>query len=197
QTGLRLSEMTGMTRKDVILGPGAHVRVIGKGRKERCVPLAKPTVTVLRAWLREPPRGDGQVLFPNARGTRLSPDGVHYLLVRHIRAAAKFCSSLKGKRVTVHVLRHTMAMDLLQGGVDRSVIAMWLGHESVETTQIYLEATLAMKEKALGKTKPLKGTFKRYRPGDQLLGFLNNLSSRQNYVEWLVAPICVLRHHLA
>ena len=175
QTGLRLSEMTGMTRKDVILGPGAHVRVIGKGRKERCVPLAKPTVIVLRAWLREPPRGDGQVLFPNARGTRLSPDGVHYLLVRHIRAAAKFCPSLKGKRITVHVLRHTMAMDLLQGGVDLSVIALWLGHESVETTQIYLEATLAMKEKALSKTKPLKGKFQRYRPGDQLLGFLNNL----------------------
>jgi site-specific recombinase XerD len=175
QTGLRLSEMTGTTRKDVILGPGAHVRVIGKGRKERCVPLAKPTVTVLRAWLREPPRGDGQVLFPNARGTRLSPDGVHYLLARHIKAAGKFCSSLKGKRVTVHVLRHTMAMDLLQGGVDLSVIALWLGHESIETTQIYLESTLAMKEKALSKTKPLKGKFKRYQPGDQLLGFLNNL----------------------
>jgi integrase len=108
-------------------------------------------------------------------GTRLSPDGVHYLLVRHVKAAAEVCPLLKGKRVTVHVLRHTMALDLLQGGVDRSVIAMWLGHDSVETTQIYLEATLAMKEKALGKTKPLKGTFKRYRPGDQLLGFLNNL----------------------
>jgi site-specific recombinase XerD len=175
QTGLRLSEMTGITRKDVTLGIGAHVRVIGKGRKERCVPLAKPTVAVLKPWLREPPRGDGQVLFPNARGTRLSPDGVHYLLVRHVKAAAKVCPSLKGKRVTVHVLRHTMALDLLQAGVDRSVIALWLGHESVETTQIYLEATLAMKEKALGKTKPLKGKFKRYRPGDQLLGFLNNL----------------------
>jgi site-specific recombinase XerD len=175
QTGLRLSEMTGITRKDVMLGTGAHVRVIGKGRKERCVPLAKHTVAVLRAWLREPPRGDGQVLFPNARGTRLSADGVHYLLVRHIKAAAEFCPSLKGKRVTVHVLRHTMAMDLLQGGVDLSVIALWLGHESVETTQIYLEATLAMKEKALNKTKPLNGKFKRYRPGDQLLGFLNNL----------------------
>jgi len=96
-------------------------------------------------------------------------------LVRHIKAAAEFCPSLKGKRVTVHVLRHTMAMDLLQGGVDLSVIALWLGHESVETTQIYLEATLAMKEKALNKTKPLNGKFKRYRPGDQLLGFLNNL----------------------
>jgi len=175
QTGLRLSEMTGLTRRDVVLGPGAHVRVIGKGRKERCVPLAKPTLTVVKAWLREMPRGDGQVLFPNARGTRLSPDGVHYLLVRHVQAASKMCPSLKHKRVTVHRLRHTTAMDLLQGGVDRSVIALWLGHESLDTTQIYLEATLAMKEKALSKTKPLKGRFKRYRPGDQLLSFLNNL----------------------
>ncbi len=175
QTGLRLSEMTGLTRQDVTLGRGAHVRVIGKGRKERCVPLAKPTVAVMKAWLREPPRGDGQFLFPNARGTRLTPDGVHYLLVRHVRAAIKVCPSLKGKRVTVHVLRHTMALDLLQGGVDRSVIALWLGHESLDTTQIYLEATLAMKEKALSKTKPLNGKFKRYRPGDQLLGFLNGL----------------------
>jgi site-specific recombinase XerD len=175
QTGLRLSEMTGLTRNDVTLGIGAHIRVIGKGRKERCVPLAKPTVTVLKAWLREPPRGDGQVLFPNARGTRLTPDGVHYLLVRHVQAAAKICPSLKAKRVTVHRLRHTMAMDLLQQGVDRSVIALWLGHESLDTTQIYLEATLAMKEKALSKMKPLNGKFKRYRPGDRLLGFLNNL----------------------
>jgi site-specific recombinase XerD len=175
QTGLRLSEMTGLTRKDVTLGAGAHVRVIGKGRKERCVPLAKPTVAVLKAWLREPSRGDGQVLFPNSRGTPLTPDGVHYLLVRHVRAAAKVCPSLKSKSVTVHVLRHTMAMDLLQGGVDRSVIALWLGHESLDTTQIYLEATLTMKERALSKTNPLNGKFKRYRPGDQLLGFLNSL----------------------
>src|SRR5256714_4168950 len=175
QTGLRLSEMTGLTRHDVTLSAGAHVRVIGKGRKERCVPFAKHTVAVLKAWLREPPRGDGQVLFPNARGTRLSPDGVHYLLVRHVKTAAEVCPSLKDKRVTVHCLRHTAAMDLLQEGVDRSVIALWLGHESVDTTQIYLEATLAMKEKALSKTKPLNGKFKRYRPGDKLLGFLNNL----------------------
>jgi site-specific recombinase XerD len=175
QTGLRLSEMTGLTRSDVILGTGAHVHVIGKGRKERCVPLAKHTVALLKSWLREPARGDGQVLFPNARGTHLSPDGVHYLLVRHAAAAAKVCPSLKNKRVTVHVLRHTMALDLLQAGVDRSVIALWLGHESVETTQIYLEATLAMKEQALGKTTPLNSKFRRYRAGDQLLGFLNNL----------------------
>jgi site-specific recombinase XerD len=175
QTGLRLSEMTGLTRDDVTLGTGAHIRVIGKGRKERCIPLAKPTVAVLKAWLREPPRGDGQGLFPNARGTRLSADGVHYLLVRHSTAASTVCPSLNEKRVTVHVLRHTMALDLLQAGVDRSVIALWLGHESVETTQIYLEATLAMKEQALAKTKGLNGRPGRYQPGDQLLGFLNSL----------------------
>lgn len=175
QTGLRLSEMTGLTREDVTLGTGAHVHVIGKGRKERCTPLAKPTLAVLKTWLREPPRGEGRVLFPNARGTRLSPDGVHYLMVKHCRAAAKVCHSLNDKRVTVHVLRHTMALDLLQAGVDRSVIALWLGHESVETTQIYLEATLAMKEQALAKTPPLNGRPGRYRPGDQLLGFLNAL----------------------
>jgi len=175
QTGLRLSEMTGLRREDVTLGTGAHVHVIGKGRKERCTPLAKPTVAVLKAWLLEPPRGDGQVLFPNARGGRLSADGVHYLLVKHRTAAAKVCPSLTQKRVTVHVLRHTMALDLLQAGVDRSVIALWLGHESVETTQIYLEATLAMKEHALAKTTPMNGRPGRYRPGDQLLGFLNGL----------------------
>jgi site-specific recombinase XerD len=107
QTGLRLSEMTGLTRGDVTLGTGAHVHVIGKGRKERCVPLAKPTVAVLKRWLCEPARGDGQVLFPNARGSHLSPDGVHYLLVKHSTAAAKVCPSLKDKRVTVHVLRVT------------------------------------------------------------------------------------------
>lgn len=175
QTGLRLSEMTGLTREDITLATGAHVRVIGKGRKERCTPLAKPTVAVLKTWLREPTRGDGRVLFPNARGTRLSPDGVHYLMVKHCRAAARVCPSLKDKRVTVHVLRHTMALDLLQAGVDRSVIALWLGHESVETTQIYLEATLAMKEQALARTLPLNGRPGRYRPADQLLGFLNSL----------------------
>jgi len=175
QTGLRLSEMTGLKREDAALDTGAHVRVIGKGRKERCVPLAKSTVTVLKTWLREPQRGDQGVLFPNARGGRLSPDGVHYLLVRHSATASKACPSLKQKRVTVHVLRHTVALDLLQEGVDRSVIALWLGHESVETTQIYLEATLAMKEAALAKTRPPNAQQRRYKPGDSLLAFLTNL----------------------
>jgi integrase len=175
QTGLRLSELTALTRNDVIIGPGAHLRVIGKGRKERCTPLAKPTIGVLKAWLREPPRGDAQVLFPTARGTRLSPDALEYLVAKHRTAAAKVCLSLQEKRITTHGLRHTAAMELLQAGVDRSVIALWLGHESIETTQVYLEATLAMKERALAKTTPLNGRFSRYRPGDELLGFLNSL----------------------
>ena len=175
QTGLRLSEMTGLKCKDLIVGSGAHLRLIGKGRKERCTPLAKSTLAVLKAWLREPQRGDGDVLFPNARGGRLSVHGVQYLLTKHRMAASKVCPSLKDKRVTVHRLRHTMAMDLLQAGVDRSVIALWLGHESVETTQIYLEATLAMKERALEKVRPPSGKPGRYKPGDQLLGFLNGL----------------------
>ena len=151
------------------------MRVIGKGRKERSTPLAKPTVVALNAWLREPQRGDGGLLFPNAKGERLSVHGVQYLLGKCSEQAARACPSLKGKRVTVHLLRHTMALELLQAGVDRAVIALWLGHESVETTQMYLEATLAMKEQALMKTSPLNATLCRYRPGDQLLNFLDGL----------------------
>ena len=175
QTGLRLSEMTGLTRENVILGSGAHIRVIGKGRKERCTPLAKPTVRVLKLWLREPQRGIGQVLFPNARGEHLTVHGVQYLLRKHCATASRVCPSLKQKRVTVHVLRHTMAMDLLQSGVDRAVIALWLGHESVETTQVYLDANLAMKEQALARTAPHEGKPGRFRPDDQLMAFLNGL----------------------
>lgn len=175
QTGLRLSEITGLTEQDLFIGTGAHVRVIGKGRKERCIPVAKHTRAVLKEWLKEPPRGTDGVLFPSARGKRLSVHGVQYLLNKHRLAACESCPSLNYQRVTVHRLRHTMAMDLLQAGVDRSVIALWLGHESVETTQIYLEATLEIKEQALAKTEPLKGKSKRYRPGDKLMGFLNDL----------------------
>jgi site-specific recombinase XerD len=175
QTGLRLSEMTALTREDLILGSGAHVRVIGKGRKERCTPITRSTLAVVKAWLREPQRGGGNVLFPSAKGERLSVHGVQYLLNKHRMTASKVCPTLKHKRVTVHRLRHTAAMDLLQAGVHPSVIALWLGHESVETTQIYLEATLAMKEQALAKTTPPKGKAIRYQPGDHLLGFLNSL----------------------
>ena len=175
QTGLRLSEMTGLKREDLISGTGAHVRVIGKGRKERCIPLSKSTRAVLKEWLREPQRGQHGVLFPSAKGEPLSVHGVQYLLSKHRTAACKVCPSLEQKRVTVHRLRHTMAMDLLQQGVEPAVIALWLGHESVETTQIYLEATLAMKEKALAKTTPPQGHLSRYQPEDPLLNFLNNL----------------------
>ena len=158
-----------------MLGTGAHVRVIGKGRKERCTPLAKSTVSVLKAWLKEPQRGSRQTLFPNAKGERLTVHGVQYMLSKHSATASRLCPSLKQKRVTVHVLRHTVAMDLLQEGIDRAVIALWLGHESVETTYMYVEATLAMKEKALAKTSPPRGRLRLYRPDDQLLHFLNDL----------------------
>jgi site-specific recombinase XerD len=175
QTGFRVSEMTGLKREDLILGVGAHLRVIGKGRRERCTPLAKVTRGVLKAWLREPQRGDGNILFPNARGGRLTVHGVQYLLTKHRQAATTTCPSLKDKRVTVHRLRHTMAVDMLQEGVDRSTIALWLGHQHIQTTQIYLEATLAMKERALAKVSPHPGRPSRYRPSDRLLGFLQNL----------------------
>jgi site-specific recombinase XerD len=126
QTGLRLSEMTGLKREDLIFGTGAHVRVIGKGRKERCIPLSKSTRAVLKEWLREPQRGQHGVLFPSARGEPLSVHGVQYLLNKHRTAACKVCPSLEQKRVTVHRLRHTMAMDLLQQGVEPAVIARGL-----------------------------------------------------------------------
>lgn len=175
QTGLRLSEMTGLKTDEIVLEAGAHVRVIGKGRKERCIPLAKSTVGVLKAWLENPLNAEAKVVFPSARGNRLSVHGVQYLLNKHRVKASQICPSLKHKRVTVHRLRHTMAMDLLQAGVDRAVIALWLGHESVETTQIYLEATLAMKELALAKATPPDANLQRFKPGDPLLGFLNSL----------------------
>ncbi|NCC26755.1 MAG: integrase [Gammaproteobacteria bacterium] len=175
QTGLRLSELTGLRQEDLHLGAGAHVRVIGKGRKERCTPLSKNTRAVLTAWLRQPPRAPAQPLFPNARGGRLSAHGMHYLLAKHVAAAAEICPSLKQKHVSPHVLRHTAAMDLLQAGVEPAVIALWLGHESIETTQIYLDANLESKQRALEMTTPPDGKLGRYRPDDSLLAFLKSL----------------------
>ena len=175
QTGLRLSELTGLRQEDLHLGTGAHVRVTGKGRKERCTPLSKNTRAVLAAWLKEPPRAQDQPLFPNARGGRLSSHGVHYLLAKHVIAAAEVCPSLRQKRVSPHVLRHTTAMDLLQEGNEQAVIALWLGHESIETTQVYLDADLEMKQRILDKTTPPNGKPGRYRPGDKLLAFLKRL----------------------
>ena len=175
QTGLRLSELIGLRRRDVILGSGAHVRCDGKGRKERCTPLTKQTAAVMKAWLQERGGSENDVVFPTIRGTQLSPDGVQYLLAKHTTKARETCPSLKKKRVSPHVLRHTAAMELLQSGVDHSVIALWLGHESSETTHIYLHANLALKEKALAKTRPPHVKAGRYRPGDKLLQFLNAL----------------------
>jgi site-specific recombinase XerD len=175
QTGLRLSELTGLQRHDVSLGTGAYVHCVGKGRKERCTPLAKTTVAVLKAWLREPPRHNTETLFPSTSGGRLSPDSVADLVAKHVARACHACPSLRKKRVTPHVLRHTMAMSLLQEGVDRTAIALWLGHESIETTQIYLDANLALKEEILAKTTPPGGKPGRYRADDKLLDFLKRL----------------------
>lgn len=175
QTGLRLSEITGLRRRAVCLGTGAHVRVLGKGRKERSTPLTRTTADVLRAWLREIANADDAIVFPSARGSRLSADGVQYLLSKHVERARQSCPSLRDKHVTPHVLRHTMAMELLQAGVERSVIALWLGHESIQTTQIYLDANLDVKQAALDKVEPHKGRVPRFRPDDQLMAFLKAL----------------------
>jgi len=175
QTGLRLSEITALRQQDVALGNGAHVRCEGKGRKERCTPLTKSTVTVLTEWIRAQGQHRTLILSPNARGGRLSADAVQYLVTKHAAVARQTCSTLSSKRVTPQLLRHTAAMELLQAGVDRAVIALWLGHESVETTQIYLDADLAIKEQALSKTTRIDVKGVRYRPDDELLAFLKSL----------------------
>jgi site-specific recombinase XerD len=175
QTGLRLSEVTSLGRQALVFGTGAHVQCDGKGRKTRCTPLTKQTVGVLKSWLKEPARGTTNVLFPNVQGERLSSDAVQYLLAKYVAIARQRCPTLNKKRVTFHSLRHSSAMELLAAGVETSVIALWLGHENVETTQIYLHAHLALKEAALAKTRPLTGKQARFRPSDKLLEFLNAL----------------------
>jgi site-specific recombinase XerD len=175
QTGLRVSELIGLRRQDVRLGRGAHVQCKGKGRKQRCTPLRKEAVRLLVPWLRECPNDPEAPIFPSSRGGALSRDAVERLVARHRHAAVRRCSSLKRKTVTPHVLRHTAAMELLQHGIDRSVIALWLGHESVETTQMYLHADLRLKEQALSRIVPLGVKPRRYRPDDKLLAFLEGL----------------------
>ena len=175
QTGLRVSELIELRRQDVSTGPGAHLRCQGKGRKERCTPLRRDAGASLAAWLRKSSGGDQDPVFSTVRGRRLSRDAVERIVAKHAETAARECPSLAKKRVTPHVLRHTTAMDLLQHGVDRAVIALWLGHESVETTQIYLHADMKMKEAALSRTVPLNVAPGRYRPDDPLLAFLEGL----------------------
>lgn len=175
QTGLRAAELIRLRCEDVVLGCGAYLYCHGKGRKERCTPLRKDTVRALQSWLRRRRGQPHDPLFPSARGGPLSHDGLQYLLSKHLAIARRCCPSLARKRVTPHVLRHTAAMTLLQNGVDRTVIALWLGHESVETTYIYLHADLKLKEQALAVTTPTNIPMPRFAPDDHLLAFLNNL----------------------
>ena len=174
-TGLRVSELTGLKLQDVTLGPGAHLRCRGKGRKDRCTPLTGATGKALRVWIRE--RG-GQLedpLFPTRRGTPLSRDAVALLVAKHAKTAIATCPSLTSKKITPHTLRHSTAMALLHAGVDISVIALWLGHESTETTQIYLHADMSIKERALARTELPGGPPGRYTAPDTLLAFLDTL----------------------
>jgi len=175
QTGLRVSELIGLNCQDVMLGTGAHVRCLGKGRKQRCTPLRPETARAVDAWLRERHGLPDDPVFPSIRGGRLSRDAIERLITKYTHRAEPTCPSLKRKNVSPHVLRHATAMDLLHHGVDRSVIALWLGHESVETTQMYLHADMRLKEKALSRTVPLGVKPVRYRPDDKLLAFLESL----------------------
>lgn len=175
QTGLRVSELIGLRIEDVVLGTGAHVKCSGKGRKQRCTPLQRKTADVVASWINEINGQPTDPLFPSIRHSFLSRDAVERLVVKYSKAAQSHCPTLCNKKITPHVLRHTAAMELLRHGVDRSVIALWLGHESVETTQMYLHADMRMKEKALSRVKPLGVKPSLYKPDDELLAFLEGL----------------------
>ena len=175
QTGLRISELIGLRGSDVHLGVGAHVVCHGKGRKDRITPLTIPTVTILRAWLAERDAGPTDSLFPTRTGKPLSRDAIERRIAVHVATAAATCPTLAKKSVTAHVLRHTAAMRLLEAGIDPTVIALWLGHEHVDTTAIYLHAHLGIKEQALARTQMPNAKPGRYRPSDALLTFLESL----------------------
>jgi integrase/recombinase XerD len=175
QTGLRASELLGLTIADLHLGTGAHVSCLGKGRKHRITPLTSATTTQLTTWLTERAGRPTDPVFPTRRGTPLSPDGLQRRLATYVATATRRCPTLHGKTITPHTLRHSAAMRLLHAGVDTSVIALWLGHETVATTQIYIHADLELKEKALNRTAPQDANPGRYQPTDQVLAFLANL----------------------
>lgn len=175
QTGLRVSELLGLSCGDIRLGAGAHVNCLGKGRKQRITPLTKQTVDVMRAWTRERAGQPNEPLFTTSTGSKLSRDAVEHRLAKHAATAATACPSLATKTVTPHVLRHTAAMRLLHADVDTTVIALWLGHEQIQTTQIYLHADLAIKQKALDRTTPPNAKPGRYQPTDLILAFLDAL----------------------
>ena len=175
QTGLRASELLGMQVADVHLGTGPYVNCMGKGRKQRSTPLLAETVAVLGAWLKERAGALFDPVFPGPRGERLSRNGLGQLVTKHACAAALSCPSLASRRVTPHVLRHTCAMRLLESGVDVTLISMWLGHESLRSTQIYLTAHMALKEQALARLTPSDTAPGRYTPTDDVLAFLDSL----------------------
>jgi site-specific recombinase XerD len=175
QTGLRISELTALTCGDITLTAGANVHTLGKGRKERRTPLVPSTTTILHAWLRQRPSAPNAPLFPTTTGRPPSRDAVEHRLARHLAVASANCPSLKAKHVTMHTLRHTAAMRLLIAGNDITVIALWLGHEQVATTNIYLHADMTHKQEAIDRTRPLAGKPGRYRPPDALLAFLEAL----------------------
>ncbi|MGI8808726.1 MAG: tyrosine-type recombinase/integrase [Acidimicrobiales bacterium] len=175
QTGLRVSELVGLRCRDVTVGSGANVSCTGKGRKQRCTPLSADTSAVVRAWLRERGGQPEDPLFPGPGGRALTRDAIRRVVDRHVATAANTCPLLATKTVSPHVLRHTCAMQLLAAGVDTAVIALWLGLESIRTTDIYQHADLAMKERALDRLAPRKTSRGRYRPPDSLLAFLEGL----------------------
>ena len=175
QTGLRISELLRLTNADVELGTGPHLRTLGKGRKERVAPLTRQTVAVLRVWMRECQGQPGDPLFPSRTGGPLTRDAVERRLAQHVAVAERTCPTLRAKRVTMHVMRHTAAMALLSAGIDTATIALWLGHEQERTTRVYLHADLGLKERVLDRTTPPNGRPGRYRPPDSLLDFLNGL----------------------
>lgn len=174
QTGLRASELVGLRCCDVVLGTGAHIRCMGKGRKERATPLRRETAKLLKAWVSDPGNTD-RPLFPSIRGGHLSRDALEHLVRKHCLTASRACPSIGTKRVTPHTLRHSTAMELLHHGVDQAVIALWLGHETVATTQVYIHADMRMKEKALARVVAPPAKAGRFRPDDQLLAFLEGL----------------------
>lgn len=176
QTGLRLSELTGLTIQDISTTiPGAAVHTTGKGRRERATPLTRQTTAVLLAWLPQAGPTPSSPAFPTRSGTRMSADAVQRLVAKHAATAALECPSVASKHVTPHTLRHTAAMALMSAGVDTSVIALWLGHQNATTTHIYLHADMTIKERALARVPAANTTPGRYRPGDDLIDFLERL----------------------
>jgi integrase/recombinase XerD len=175
QTGLRVSEVLGLTRADTQLGTGAHVRTVGKGRKERVAPLTTQTVAVLKVWMRACDLDPQCPLFPSRDGRPLTRDAIERRLAKHVAIAQRSCPTLRSKRITMHVLRHTAAMTLLGAGVDTSTIALWLGHEQERTTHIYLHADLELKQRTLDRITPPSGHPGRYRAPDSIIAFLDSL----------------------